>query len=442
MSGAVSENRWRIKITSNLLSKLFIVILLFIGIYEPVVTSFSLRHFIGFYSIAFIAIRYKYISKVFSTVFIVRLFGMFALIALYIMVVTLCNDNALWVAEIQNVHMIIYIIPFCLMIATKCKKAGIDQRDFMTLLVWVAMIQAMIILLSLFWGSMHDVLIDLYLKYADENIYSILNNYRYRLYGFSSNMTSYSSYFQAFAAIICIYRAIEKTYKYYFPALILGLTALLNTRTSAILLIVGIIMCAVLLNKSKVIWRMTIFLILTGALSSIVVVVFQKTNSAGYEWWITEINKITNTIETGDTSRGFIAYFVNPDTWEVPENTLQFMFGTGIRVMGGSRYGARTDVGFINDIWYGGIFYTVILYLSIFKLMKNTAFKKTVSNENKNLLWIMYILLLVSNLKGMSFKINDCYTTFFVMLCYCRMIAVNESNNTTMNGDKINGYTP
>ena len=126
---------------------------------------------------------------------------------------------------------------------------------------------------------------------------------------------------------------------------------------------------------------------------------------------------------------GIASYFVKESTWETPHNIAQLLFGTGVRVMGGSTYGVRTDVGFINDIWYGGIIYTLSLYFGLFKWMRREIRSDSISAEFKTITNILFLILLVANIKGQSFRINDCYKIFIMMLCYAHMKNIEKEND-------------
>lgn len=408
-------------ISKNTTKQIFIVFLLFIGIYEPVLFPFSLRHIIGLYSLIYAFLHWRLINRLFSKQFLYILFGAYLLIVLYIGIVTFINGNPIWTAEVQNIHMLIYILPFCLTIISKCWLAGIDQKGFLTLVIWTASIQSIIALACLLFDGLRSTIMNLYLSNIDQTTVDKLTRFTFRMFGLASNYTSFMSYFQAFVAIICFYRAFNKSNKYYIIGLLISVSALINTRTSGILLVVGIAICLFKVKNITASIRAIFIIMITVLLFSNLIDLFARINPEGFNWWLVELNKLMNTLNTGDTSVGFASYFVKESTWEIPHDLLQLLFGTGVRVMGGSIYGVRTDVGYINDIWYGGIVYTVLLYFGIFRWMKKELNSTLISGEFKITVHIMFILLLIINIKGQSFRINDCYIVFIMMLLFAHV---------------------
>ncbi|HCQ8931602.1 TPA: hypothetical protein OMI06_002658, partial [Enterococcus faecium] len=104
-------------------------------------------------------------------------------------------------------------------------------------------------------------------------------------------------------------------------------------------------------------------------------------------------------------------YFVNKNNYKVPTELVQFFFGTGNYANGDNVLNFRTDVGYINDIWLGGVFY--LLAIVLFFITKTFKMKKNIKNNYLNFISNFFILsFLILNIKGYVFSINE-FTTFF-----------------------------
>ncbi|MFP3489316.1 hypothetical protein R0K20_17130, partial [Staphylococcus sp. SIMBA_130] len=84
------------------------------------------------------------------------------------------------------------------------------------------------------------------------------------------------------------------------------------------------------------------------------------------------------------------------------------LFGEGERILSSNDSGVRSDIGYINDIWLGGIFYSFLLYVFFLLLIRDIG---RYNNENIRIGKFLYFLLLgtfiVSNIKGYIFVMNN-----------------------------------
>lgn len=84
----------------------------------------------------------------------------------------------------------------------------------------------------------------------------------------------------------------------------------------------------------------------------------------------------------------------------LPSDELGWIFGTGENIFG-KFYGKTSDVGYIIQLTFGGILYLVLLFASMFFLVK--LFSKYSDNE-KRIGLIIILTLLIVNIKGNVFS--------------------------------------
>lgn len=86
-----------------------------------------------------------------------------------------------------------------------------------------------------------------------------------------------------------------------------------------------------------------------------------------------------------------------PDLLRVPENDAQFIFGTGLRLYTESR-GLRSDVGFTNDLFAGGLVFVVLAYFTLFIFIARSQSGQTFLAVS------MIVVFFIANFKGEFFR--------------------------------------
>lgn len=100
----------------------------------------------------------------------------------------------------------------------------------------------------------------------------------------------------------------------------------------------------------------------------------------------------------------------------LPKNE-NLWFGSGYRiydVQGAQRAGGRSDVGYINDLFVGGIFYIIVLYGAAFSFMMYRARKEAFVFS------LIIFIMLVVNIKGEIFR----SAIFMFAVVYIKMLSL------------------
>src|SRR5699024_10427956 len=143
----------------------------------------------------------------------------------------------------------------------------------------------------------------------------------------------------------------------------ISFAAIINARTSLIIFMIGILSFLLFQNKkywTRILLFMTIsLLVVLPVLNGPIVL---NTSNQTFVWVINGFNEIVNFISGNSVDSGYFAYITERNVYELPKG-LGLLFGTGNRTMGGANYlGVSSDVGYINDIWLGGILFSLIIY--------------------------------------------------------------------------------
>ena len=98
---------------------------------------------------------------------------------------------------------------------------------------------------------------------------------------------------------------------------------------------------------------------------------------------------------------------------------VKLIFGAGTEIIGGvveEKYGTASDVGFMNDLWRGGLVYCVVMYGTYLLALWWMMCSKAVRRETGTLLAILWLFTFgIVNFKGM-FMIHSDLTVVFILL--------------------------
>ena len=85
-------------------------------------------------------------------------------------------------------------------------------------------------------------------------------------------------------------------------------------------------------------------------------------------------------------------------------NGWGMVFGEGFRLYGNSMGYIHSDIGYVNDMFMGGLIYCTILYITIFRYLADFK-SRTMIMSHKFLLSFMFILSLsIANYKGEALR--------------------------------------
>lgn len=303
---------------------------------------------------------------------------------------------------VQNMFVIFHIMTFLFLFRILYEK-GYSTHDLINLIFNVALIQAIICILMYIFPELKNLANKLYF----EAVKNINNNIKYiitiRIYGISEEYTFltqiYHGFLASFALILGILK--EKKYNIYIPFFLIA--SVLNGRTSIIIFLVSafIIIMLLLFNKKyyKKAVKYTIYISAICIILLIIMLIFMpKTLDFIYNGLNQVIQYIIN-----DQKLGNMKILIDDMTFW-PEG-LNFIFGEGHRVYG-LQDNQHSDIGYVNDMFMGGLIYIFILYGSIiiflFSENKTKDKKQNLINALFNIISI--ITLLLSNYKGECMK--------------------------------------
>lgn len=337
---------------------------------------------------------------------------------------------------VQNSMPIVYILHI-LIIIDKLKKCDFDVDEGIDFLLKVAALQGIICVIMLLIPSLKDLADKLYLNCTSKFSAGdyILTT---RIYGISSDYTFGLPIIHGILSGICFYLAILKDKKYfiYFPFIIA--VSVLNSRTGVLVAIISIFI-SILYYIVKCQKLVKLIYILVGAIIivSIFIIAIYMINSNILSFISILFDELIVFIMNGEKT-GTIEYLLDTNFY-LPEG-ISLLFGEGHRVYGemASAYGYEaTDVGYVNDIFMGGIIYIFILYGAFTKFI----FGKTKKKRVFLIKTLIFVGLIIANLKGQVFVNSTFITCILFITCMYIFLEEREKKDEERNPSICNNVS-
>lgn len=322
--------------------------------------------------------------------------------------------------NITGIIFILKLLLFMILFSVLNVKKKINKIDF---IINVFFIQGIICLLMLFIPFLKNIANSLYINnFPDYYTSPQLGIVETRIYGIASD---YTFSLAISLALVSIYALIlffkTKNKGYLLKCIIMILGSCLNGRTGFLIFICCLVIVLVI-NLNTVylttnIKKLLLFLIMF-CISVVLFVLF--TDSTWKIWFVSAFQEIINLFIGKDS----VTISAIKEVLFFPENT-QFIFGIGAKVFGDygmSLIGRMSDIGYVNDIFRGGLVYVLVAYSSYLLLCYVAIKNLIVKNSSKNdfiIIIFSFLFLFISNFKGESFSGSSIYfVCLFIQYVY------------------------
>ena len=390
----------------------------FILIFNPPIFSFNTMHIVGVCSLLYMFVNFNKTVLVFSKKDIWILFLSFVGIFLYLFsVVCLHNDKPISYV-VMPLYYILDIIPFGVAVRIYSDKHNCKSQDFINLMIQAGKLQAILAIAAFFIPSIHKYFLNMLIDYGYTDYFKYLSNYR--IFGLASSLTFAMPVVQTVFALILLHP--ECRGKTNIPsALILFFSALINARVSIIVAGIGFIVLVLFgsFSISKKIRMIVVVLVAFICLIYFILPLIEQYSPWTYKWMMSGVDDIWAFLG-GDNSGRYFSYATSAEQYKVPDDFVDVLVGKGHSTMGldAEIYGYQSDVGFINDIWLGGVLYVFFLYCLHIKYMCK-LFKSSKSLVSFIGI-LMLIVSLIINIKGQAFA-KASFSIFFFLVCVVEM---------------------
>jgi hypothetical protein len=398
------------------MKKYLLVIFIFLFIYFPPFKFLNTLHVLGIISWIIIFIKFKKIYKIIINSKVLGIASLLLITNIYILIVLYFNGGDISLS-FQFIFLLVDIIPSSVVISYYCISYRFTPKQFLIILLVVGNIQGGIAIITFMIHPIQSAIIENLISYGFSDIYRELS--MHRMYGYSYNFTYTLPIVQAVLAVLAIYMALTIKFKYilFVPSLVFS--AIINARTSIVVLLLGILLILCRLHKfSKIkIKNIMISIILSIMFLIFIFPIIKQISPITYNWIIDGKNEVVMFLQGKQT--GYFEYGLNEEKFILPKD-FGLIWGKGSLVMG-TYNGVQSDIGFINDIWFGGIIYLLLVYGVIIKLLLN-LYKCTSKDSisNKFLATFFAFVFVIANIKGIAFSTNEMLNLFFISYVYIK----------------------
>ncbi len=402
--------------------------------YPPLLGIHSLR-ILGLISWVYLGLNYHNLNILYYGRRTISLFLNWCGIIIWLGVIIFLNDQ-----DFGNlagfIYWIIAVFPVCLMIGAVIKKKNGDIYFLFDVILKAGLVQGILSILTFLLPSIKDFFLK---KMVDAGLFE-LSQYGYyvdlRLFGFSNGLTYAMPVLQAFLAMTALYLAINQKPRYiwYFPILLFS--AIVNARTS----IVIVIICLFFLFQRNTMTRRKLgkvmMLAVIGCIAlALGIVLINKYSPDTLSWVTTGMKQIVGFF-AGDNETGYFSYLTDPERWPMPKG-FALLFGAGARIMGKNSTGYYTDIGYVNDLWLGGILYCFLSYFFVaicFIYIKRmiSAVQNDKSRFIKYLLYSFLLSFFALNIKGYIINLN-CFTNLFILFSIFLLLVREQGTSNCIN---------
>lgn len=196
----------------------------------------------------------------------------------------------------------------------------------------------------------------------------------FRGFGIASGLTSTYGYIMGFiGALGCFYYRENRWYLFALPFVLVS--ALLNARTGIIIFLFGFILS--FLGRKKIIGSITMAILaifFVGFFDSFLSYLNIDDSTKN---WLLDFQTQTESVATsGNIMDSYQASTLLIDMWVIPDNPLSWMLGSGFYLFRNEHGIQASDVGWINELWYGGLLYLLPLLFLFYKIYKNFRKKR------------------------------------------------------------------
>ena len=227
----------------------------------------------------------------------------------------------------------------------------------------------------------------------------------YRGFGVSDALTSAYGYVLATFFAYGLYKGYGSHKWFWFLSPFIAFSILINARTAILPMIASILLYFIINHKNT---KFSYYIYLFVGLVLLFNLINRSETTSG---WINEFYLQMKDIITGSEEAEFDTYGTLVNSIILPETPQQWLYGRGRSFFFHDTI-VRSDVGFVNQLCYGGIIYIILILITFLCLI--------IKVKNFYFFTFCIIVMLVGNIKGNYLETSDGYRflTFLIMAEY------------------------
>lgn len=383
-------------------SNILVVIVLYFYIYNPVLRSIGF----GFGAILIIVSLFwvvcnvktfvKYISC-YRTEFLIQLF-----VIPYVSAICIINGES----NFKTVVDLILWVIFSTCISVFLVETLLSHKRklvFWDTILFVGFIASLISCLALFIPSFNSFLRDIQLELAEGDLNDMQLNFRF--YGFAINLSSGYGYVQGLLASLCLLLLDKKHKRYALYFVTLSLSVIINARTGVvpIALTVMYLLFKYILNfKIVKLTKLLLGAAATLGLVAFIIIQFPEVQNFVIDFF----NQLSLMfLQDGLEDSSYVKMLTFPDSIE------GLIFGEGYSLYGLDDKWEASDIGYVNQIFLGGIIFVALLVL-----YEIIVYRKIVKRSKEYVYpTIFFLSILIFNYKGANFYGGGAFLKLWIL---------------------------
>lgn len=325
--------------------------------------------------------------------------------------------------------VIFELVPCAIFISFVLLETKINPNKLYDIILIMGMLQVACVILTMIVPELRDqILLSSGVEALQDNFIGI--DRVFRIYGLARGYTFAMPLFQGLCIIIAYILGSYKSSKYYLLIPFFVVSIAVNARIALVSLLIA--PCVIFFFKFKKQWIKQIASILLIFFSFLIlraIVQYKAEDSSSFNTWVWLDQGIEDLIDfkNGETSETGNVYALTDRMWFAPNSIHEWIFGTGEYVFGKSYQ--SSDIGYVINLYYGGLVFSLLLYLSyLFLLMK--YYTNDIIQKNISVSLIVY--LFIANCKGNVFMSNEIINGSMLMIVFSiafRLFHQNRSND-------------
>lgn len=323
---------------------------------------------------------------------------------------------------VQNCSAIVVLMNVALIVEL-LRRRGFTRSQGFEILLWLASLQGVIAILGVMSPAVKDISNGLYLAGGNDNEF-VLDS---RVYGISGEFTYGTPIYHGVLAGLAVHLMVTRGARYFMHIPLILTAVFLNGRTGLLVfvLVALVAVCTVYLRRGNVLG-------LVAGVAGLGYALWLGLNllarfvPGSYEFVSALLTDSRNLI-VNDTATGNYVVLTR-EILLVPEGWGLF-FGEGVRLYTGVA-SVRTDIGFTNDLFAGGLLYWALAYGGLVLFIYSKGVERLVSFE-------LLVASVVANLKGELLH----STVVLFILCFAVLAFAHLGDAPELSDDRSDSRT-
>lgn len=404
-------------------SQILITMFTFIYIYTPLlILPFNILHIISVVSIWLLFLNYSASALRVMASTEIRVFLVLQLIlAIYVTTLSALTSQD-FLTLYFAVSTIIEVVPCAILISLFLLRRNFNMLQFYEFILNIGLIQVFFVIATFLFPSLRDWIIQSSGSSSLEEVYQLVN--KFRIFGLARGYTFAMPLFQGMCIIIAMVLGSYVAKKYYLLVPFYLISILLNARIAAISLIISFLVIMSHKLKRNFFKQIGSALLFVGVFYLLNLYIKEKAEDSLndiYIWLNFGIQEVTSFMQSKESSGNIETL---QGMWFIPPG-MGLLAGTGKNVFGIQNN--SSDIGYVINLYYGGIIFSLILYFAYLFLLNEYRRRGNLIEKNIGLSLIVYLAF--ANIKGNVFVPSEIINGLILLIIFSVSYRIKRREN-------------